>query len=64
MLHLAVALALPSFYIAEYFYDHVRIESMFFDGFITPRNGYMQPDLIRPGLGVEFKYEDAAKYQQ
>lgn len=64
MLHLAAALALPSFYIAEYFYDHARIESMFFDGFVTPQNGYMQPDLSRPGLGIEFKYEDAAKYQQ
>lgn len=64
LLHLAPALALPSFYIAEFFHDHARIESMFFDGFVDPRHGSMYPDLSRPGLGVEFKFEDAAKYQQ
>lgn len=64
MLHLAAGLALPSFYIGEFFYDHARIESMFFDGFSEPRQGSMYPDLSRPGLGIEFKYEDAAKYQQ
>jgi L-alanine-DL-glutamate epimerase-like enolase superfamily enzyme len=62
-LHLAPALSLPSFYIAEYFHDHVRIESMFFDGFVFPKNGSMQPDLSRPGLGVDFKYQDAEKYR-
>jgi L-alanine-DL-glutamate epimerase-like enolase superfamily enzyme len=64
MLHLAAALALPSFFIAEYFHDHARIESMLFDGFAYPKNGYMKPDLRAPGLGFEFKYEDAEKYKQ
>lgn len=64
MLHLAAALSLPSFYIAEYFHDHVRIESMLFDGFVHQKNGYMQPDMSRPGLGVEFKYRDAEKYKE
>lgn len=64
MLHLAAALSLPSFYIAEFFHDHARIESMFFDGFADPRHGSMYPDLSRPGLGIEFKFEDAAKYRQ
>jgi L-alanine-DL-glutamate epimerase-like enolase superfamily enzyme len=63
-LHLHAALALPSFYIAEYFYDHVRIESMLFDGFSPAVNGYMQPDDHRPGLGIDFKHKDAAKYKQ
>lgn len=63
-LHLHAALALPSFYIAEYFYDHARIESMFFDGFSPAANGFMQPDAHRPGLGIDFKHKDAAKYKQ
>lgn len=62
-LHIAPALALPSFFIAEYFFDHVRIESTLFDGFIQPINGFIQPDLSRPGLGIEFKYDDAERYR-
>lgn len=62
-LHLHAALALPSFYIAEYFYDHVRIEKMLFDGVSPPEDGYLKPDLSRPGLGLEFKYKDAEKYK-
>ncbi len=50
-LHLHASLALPSFYIAEYFHDHVRIEKMFFDGFADPINGCMQPDYLSPDLG-------------
>ena len=46
----------------EYFYDHVRIEKMLFDGVIEPRDGSLAPDLARPGLGLEFKWTDAARY--
>jgi L-alanine-DL-glutamate epimerase-like enolase superfamily enzyme len=46
----------------EYFYDHVRIEQMLFDGAIEPRDGLLHPDLVRPGLGLEFKRADAARY--
>lgn len=62
-LHLHAAIALSSFYISEYFFDHVRIESMLFDGFSPPVNGYMFPDLSRPGLGIEFKKQDAEKFK-
>lgn len=62
-LHLHPSLALPSFFIAEYFYDHVRIESMLFDGVTLPGDGYLCPDPSRPGLGIEFKHKDAAKYK-
>jgi L-alanine-DL-glutamate epimerase-like enolase superfamily enzyme len=62
-LHLHAALSLPSFYIAEYFFDHVRIENMLFDGVVQPENGTLQPDLTRPGLGIDFKYNDAEKYK-
>ena len=62
-LHLHGALALPSFYIAEYFHDHARIEAMFFDGIVTPANGLMTPDLSRTGSGLEIKYRDTEKYK-
>ena len=46
----------------EYFYDHARIEQLFFDGALTPRDGALHPDLSRPGLGLELKRADARKY--
>ena len=46
----------------EYFHDHVRIEHMLFDGALTPLNGRLQPDLSRPGIGIEFKRADAEQY--
>jgi L-alanine-DL-glutamate epimerase-like enolase superfamily enzyme len=45
----------------EYFYDHVRIESKFFDGALTAVNGELRPDRGRPGLGLELKRKDAEK---
>ena len=48
----------------EYFHDHVRIEQMFFDGATTRhQNGFLRPDFSRPGLGLEFKKKNAAKFQ-
>ncbi len=61
--HLHAALALPGFYTGEYFYDHIRIEKMLFDGFREPVNGKLSADLGRPGLGLEFKAQDAEKYK-
>lgn len=61
--HLHAALSLASFRIAEYFYDHVRIESIFFDGIPKPVDGVLYPDLDRPGLGLELKWPDVKKYQ-
>jgi L-alanine-DL-glutamate epimerase-like enolase superfamily enzyme len=46
----------------EWFHDHVRIEYMLFDGAPIPRNGLIQPDLSRPGLGLALKPQDAAPY--
>jgi L-alanine-DL-glutamate epimerase-like enolase superfamily enzyme len=62
-LHLHPALSLQSFFTAEYFYDHVRIENMFFDGVAKPIKGALHADLTRPGLGLEFKHKDAKKYK-
>jgi L-alanine-DL-glutamate epimerase-like enolase superfamily enzyme len=62
-LHLHAGLASPAFQVAEYFYDHVRIEALLFDGIQSPVNGALYPDLSRPGLGLEFKQADAEKYK-
>ena len=47
---------------AEYFFDHVRIERLFFDGAGEPKNGNLFPDLSRPGIGLELKRQDAERY--
>ncbi|MFN2459881.1 MAG: enolase C-terminal domain-like protein [Candidatus Velthaea sp.] len=46
----------------EYFHDHVRIENMLFDGVLQPVDGALEPDLSRPGNGLEFKAADAQRY--
>jgi len=46
----------------EYFFDHVRIEQMLFDGAARARDGMVSPDRTRPGLGLMFKRADAARY--
>ncbi|HEV7236202.1 MAG TPA: enolase C-terminal domain-like protein, partial [Ktedonobacteraceae bacterium] len=61
-LHVHPCCALNSFRHLEYFHDHARIEHMFFDGVLTPVQGALHPDLTRPGLGLELKRSDAAKY--
>ncbi|MFI5274786.1 MAG: enolase C-terminal domain-like protein, partial [Ktedonobacterales bacterium] len=61
-LHVQVCCALPALSPIEYFHDHVRIEHMLFDGALTPRDGALHPDRARPGLGLEFKRADAARY--
>jgi len=47
---------------AEYFHDHVRIENILFDGVLQPVNGALQPDLSRPGMGLELKRTEAEQY--
>ena len=47
----------------EYFHDHVRIESLLFDGTLAPAGGRLTPDLSRPGNGLELKRADAARYR-
>jgi L-alanine-DL-glutamate epimerase-like enolase superfamily enzyme len=46
----------------EYFFDHYRIESMLFEGTLDPQEGLLTPDRSRPGLGLELKREEAARY--
>ena len=61
-LHLHAALAARSLWNQEWFHDHVRIERMLFDGAPVPKDGVIRADLSRPGLGLEFKHQDARPY--
>ncbi|MER6813028.1 enolase C-terminal domain-like protein [Spirillospora sp. NPDC000708] len=47
----------------EYFHDHVRFEDLVFDGTLSPEGGALRPDPDRPGLGLDVKWADAAKYR-
>jgi L-alanine-DL-glutamate epimerase-like enolase superfamily enzyme len=62
MLHAHAACALAPVRHLEYFHDHVRIEHLLFDGALEPVNGALRPDLSRPGIGLELKEADAARY--
>lgn len=46
----------------EYFHDHVRVESLLFDGTLLPTDGQLRPDAARHGLGLELKQQDAQRY--
>ncbi|HEU4580595.1 MAG TPA: enolase C-terminal domain-like protein [Polyangiaceae bacterium] len=61
-LHAHIAGALAPLRHVEYFYDHVRITSLLFDGALRPRAGQLCPDRGRPGHGMVFKSADAARY--
>jgi L-alanine-DL-glutamate epimerase-like enolase superfamily enzyme len=54
--------AAPTLRHLEWFHDHVRIERMFFDGFLEPEGGEVTPDRARPGHGLELKRVDAERY--
>jgi L-alanine-DL-glutamate epimerase-like enolase superfamily enzyme len=61
-LHAHACCAAPRVRHLEYFFDHVRIEQMLFDGAPRPAGGKLAPDRTRPGLGLEFRRADAARY--
>jgi L-alanine-DL-glutamate epimerase-like enolase superfamily enzyme len=60
--HLHVACASPRLRHLEWFHDHVRIERMLFEGAPVPCNGAIRADPSRPGNGLTFKPQDAARY--
>ncbi|HXV81035.1 MAG TPA: enolase C-terminal domain-like protein, partial [Candidatus Binatia bacterium] len=47
----------------EYFFDHARIEPIFFDGALMSKDGALQPDLIGPGIGLDLKRADVERYR-
>jgi L-alanine-DL-glutamate epimerase-like enolase superfamily enzyme len=61
-LHVHVGCAAAPLRHSEYFFDHIRVEKMFFDGVIEPVNGELKPDLTRAGLGLELKPADIQKF--
>ncbi len=62
-IHMHLACAARPLRHLEYFHDHVRIESMLFDGFRpAQKDGCMHPDFTRPGIGIEFKQKDAEQF--
>jgi L-alanine-DL-glutamate epimerase-like enolase superfamily enzyme len=61
-LHAHVAAATPNLRHLEWFHDHVRIESMFFDGTLDPVGGSLAPT-DAPGHGLTFKEQDAEPYR-
>ena len=61
-IHLHLACCAPRLRHLEWFYDHVRIENMLFDGAPRPEKGVIRPDLTRPGIGLAFKAKDAERY--
>lgn len=61
-LHVHLGCAVKNFRHLEYFHDHVRIESMLFEGFVVQERGAMRPRTDRPGLGIAFKHKDVERY--
>ena len=47
----------------EYFHDHVRIESMLFDGTLSPVSGALRPDPSALGSGLCLRLSDMEDYQ-
>jgi L-alanine-DL-glutamate epimerase-like enolase superfamily enzyme len=46
----------------EYFHDHVRLESMLFDGVVEPVGGALRPDRSRPGNGLALKRKEIERW--
>ena len=61
-LHTHIGCAAAALRHAEYFYDHVRIERMIFDGVPEPIDGVLRPALDRRGLGLTLKRADAERF--
>ena len=62
-LHAPVAAATPNLRHLEWFHDHVRIESMLFDGALDPSGGTVTPHPSRPGHGLVFRQAEATRYR-
>jgi L-alanine-DL-glutamate epimerase-like enolase superfamily enzyme len=62
-LHAHVAAATPNLRHLEWFHDHVRIETMFFDVTLDPHGGTITPDPRAPGHGLTLRVADADRYR-
>jgi L-alanine-DL-glutamate epimerase-like enolase superfamily enzyme len=55
--------AVPGLRHLEYFHDHVRVESLAFDGTLDPVGGALRPDRARTGLGLEVRWADLEAFR-
>ncbi len=62
-LHAHVAAAIPNLRHLEWFHDHVRIETLFFDGTLEPTGGVLQPDPAALGHGLTLRRTDADPFR-
>jgi L-alanine-DL-glutamate epimerase-like enolase superfamily enzyme len=62
-LHAHVAAAVPNLRHLEYFHDHHRIESLFFEGALSPKGGALVPDPDRDGHGLTLRQSDATRFR-
>ncbi len=60
--HMHAACAAPRLRHLEWFHDHVRIETMLFEGAPVAKDGKIASDRARPGSGLSLKEQDAAAY--
>jgi len=54
-------MSIPNLRHLEWFHDHVRIESMLFDGTLDPSGGAVQPARDRSGHGLTLRSDGAAE---
>lgn len=62
-IHAHVGCACQRLINVEYFFDHVRLEKMAFDGAIEAKNGMLRPDFDRPGFGLVLKTADMSRHR-
>ncbi|MDQ6897963.1 MAG: mandelate racemase [Candidatus Dormibacteraeota bacterium] len=62
-IHAHAGCGVPQISHVEYFWDHLRMEQMLFEGVLIPQNGALLPAEDRPGLGLELKAAEAERYQ-
>jgi len=60
-LHVAALMSIPNLRHLEWFHDHVRIESMLFDGTLDPTGGAIRPAEDRSGHGLTLRSDGAAE---
>jgi len=62
-IHAPVCAAAPRLRHLEYFFDHQRIEALFFDGLPPLRHGALHPSDEAPGHGLGLREADADAYR-
>ncbi|MDE3204260.1 MAG: mandelate racemase [Acidobacteriota bacterium] len=62
-LHAHVAASVPNLRHVEYFHDHHRIETAFFEGALSPQGGALVPDRGRSGHGMSLDEASLAAHR-